>query len=122
MPHLWTEIGQVLPPTGHVLHSFGTRTPTKRGPRAKIMFQVTILRPEEPSPPKKPSPPEVNMAAAPALLASMLIELKTPTETNPKRVGGETEGTSPSNPHSFRLVSPTSGLLGLPHGQSRGCR
>lgn len=114
-------VRQALPPAGHVLHSFGSRTPTKRGPRVKTTFQVTILRPEEPSPPRRPSQPEVIMAAAPALLASMLTGFKTPTETSPKRVGGETEGAS-NNPHSSRLVSPTFGLLGLPHGQSRGRR
>lgn len=108
-------VRQALPPAGHVLHSFGSRTPTKRGPRVKTTFQVTILRLEEPSPPKKPSQPEVN-------IASMLIGLKTPPETSPKRVGGETEGASPSNPHSSRLVLPPSGLLGLPRGQSSGCR
>lgn len=111
-------VRQSLPPTGHGLHSFGTRTPTKRAPRVKATFQVIIPRTEEPSPPERPSQPEVTMAAA--LSASMLIGLKTPTETSPKRVGGETEGISPSNPHSSRLLSPTFGLLGLPHGQSRG--
>lgn len=128
-------VRQALPAAGHHLPSFGPRTPTRRGPsvKAMLMLQVSIFKPEEPRPLRRPPQPDVNVTAVRALLVSTLIGLKTLAGANRKGIAGENEAGqalcarcgAPGALHgvipapSGLVCSPISGL-GPSHGQSRG--